>query len=594
MPNLNVALPETNQSILRPIVIDIIKQVQEITKINPNTNIFYPGEIQKMLTAGSDINSKQDRFAIFNTARYNFIEVEEDFNYETLGTTSIDGRGNPTVFEDEKLGVYISPLYASNNVTINFKYRCPSKTEALKWRDDIRIRISQMRDINLHDITYHYLLPAEFLVLLKIIYEKRENLLPYNQSFEEYMVSHSTDRLTLIGDLVGNDARLAISEKQCRIIGMFGFEGLPDKAERDDATGTWSISFSYKFSFDKPLGCNIRFPIMVHNQLLPPAYVGYYNKSIDLDKINKQFGNSGSALFAFESDTIMNTRVNPMPYIRIPEFDDYILKGVPHGTGSVIVALSEVDTTDKKSLLNLKELGSIVLDKDVLEFIQGIEYPYITKLYKSILHVSLYRNNEPTYTNTIDCTNNLDIKSLNELNLRNQHRIRISIVTDISLLTKEAIDRLRRYPKAFVKIIGAINELLRIHPDFNDLGNQELISNLDFNNVYAILTGMRYNNGSGESTGLYYNEGLRANEWPYLSDGSNYYEHGSSSPMNSRQAFIAGASPQNYNANTRYSSMRNFQFRDLDPRVVENYRMNNMAKNTVMVTGIIAISNNLK
>lgn len=591
MPNVNVALPETSQTILRPAVLDIVKQVQEITKIDPKSKIQFPGDIQTMQTAGTEIGTTQNRSAIFGSDKYTFIEVEEDYDLDGLGSTSVDGKGNYPVFLDEKLGVSLSPIYASYKVTINFKYRCPSKTEALKWRDDMRIRVSQMRDINLHNITYTYFLPLELLVLIKIIYEKRENYLGYGQSFQEYFISNSSDRLKLISDTVGKDTRLGIAETQGRIQGMYGFEGMPEKPERDDTNGSWTISFSYNFTYDKPIGCNMIYPVMVHNQLLPIGYTHYYNKSVDLDKINKEVRGSKVALFAFESDTIMNTSINPLPYIRLPEFDDYVIPGTPRGTGTAIMALCEVDTNDKKTLLNLNELGSLVMDKDILQFIKEVEYPYICKLYKSIINISLYRNKQPTYTTTIDSDNLLNIKAVNALDLRNQYRVRIAIVTDLTMLPKQAIDRLKRYPKAFVKLIGAINELLRNHPDLIRLADKEIISNLDFSNVYAILTGMRYNNGSGESTGLYYNQGIGANEWPYMSDGGNYYAVSKVSDVRLlREGFIAGASNVRGSSNTRNTTYRNYAFRDLDPNVVENYRANNVSKNIVMTTGIVALS----
>jgi hypothetical protein len=590
MPNVNVALPETSQTILRPAVLDIVKQVQEITKIDPKSKIQFPGDIQTMQTAGSEVGTTQDRAAIFGSDKYTFIEVEEDYDINGLGTTSVDGRGNSPVFYDEKLGVVLSPIYASYKVTINFKYRCTSKTEAIRWRDDMRIRASQMRDINLHSITYTYFLPLELLTIIKIIYEKRENYLGYGQSFQEYFLSNSSDRLKLISDNVGKDTRLGIAETQTRIQGIYGFEGIPEKPERDDSNGTWTISFSYSYTYDKPTGCNIIYPIMIHNQLLPIAYTHYYDKSIDLDKINKEFSSSRAALFAFESDSIMNTVINPLPYIRMPEFDDYVIPGYARGTGTAIMALCEVDTNDKKTLLNLNDMGSLILDKDILQFIREVEYSNICRLYKSIINITLYKNKQPTYTTTIDCDSDLNIKAVNPLNLRDQHRLRISLVTDLTLLDKRAIDRIKRYPKAFVKIIRSMNELLRNHPDLIRLSDKELISNLDFSNIYAIFTGLRYNNGSGESTGLYYNQGVGANEWPYLTNGDNYY--GECKPTQIRllkNNFIAGATPVQNNINTRCTSYKNYAFRDLDPRIVENYRKNNIGLNTVMTTGIVSL-----
>lgn len=596
MPNVSLTLPETSQSIIRPIIFDMVGQVQEITKISKESKIFFPGDIQKMQTAGSDIGSEQNRYAMFGTGRYVFITVEEDYDINTLGSTSTTGRENAPVFTDEKLATVISPLYASSQVTINFKYRCFSKTEALKWRDDIRIRISQMRDINLHNLTYHYLLPAELLFVLKIIHEKREAFLGYGQTYAEYVTSMSTERLTLIGDLVNQDARLGVSETQCRVLGMYDFEGMPEKPERDDDTGTWTISFAYKFTYDKPFACNIRYPVMVHNQLLPAEYVYFTDKSYDIDKVSKDFSDSNQALNAFEYDSIMNSRIDPQAIIRLPSFDDYNIRTAPRGTGTVFLALCEIDTADSRTMLNLADIDPIVIDKDIMQFIQEVEYPFISKLYKSVINISLYRNNELTVGGSIICDSQLNVKAIADLDLRNQHRLRFSLVPDLTMLNREAFDRLRKYPKALVKIIGAMNEIIKNHPDFNDLGDKSYISNADFSSVYAAITGHGYDNGIGGSKGNYMDGGLQANNWP--GSQTNFRPSGSFAYGGSRATRPIGnanRTPQVEGASSKYGSNASFNtfgrtiFSDIDPYVLENYRRNHIGLNAVMSTGVVAI-----
>ena len=463
MPNLTITLPENSQSVTRPVIMDIVRQVEEITKIDVSSKIFFPGDTQRMQTPGTNIDNNNERFAIFNTDRITFVEVEEDYNKDALSTTAVTRSEHIPIFQDEALRVKMTPVFATSAVTINFTYRCPSKTEAMRWRDDMRIRISQMRDLNLHTITYHYPVPLEYLVILKLIHEKRESVEPYGQSFQEYVYSFSNQRLKLVSDLVGKDTRLVIPDCQTRILGMFDFDGLPNKIERDETNGVYTIAFSYKFEYEKPIGCNMKYPVMIHNQLLPADYIEFTDDAYNLDKVNKTFPLSLYAMNAFETDTIMNGVIDPGYVLRLPEYDDFRLNQFHPGTGSVLFALCEVDT-DKKTLCNLSELGEIALDEDILNFIREKEYPYLTKLYQSILHVDLYRNEFLTNINTITCDNQLNIKAVNLLDLRNQHRIRLSIVCDLTLLSREAIDRLKGYPKAFVKIISAINELLRNHP----------------------------------------------------------------------------------------------------------------------------------
>lgn len=538
MPNFSLTVPETSQSVSRPITFDIIRQVQEITKIDKDTKIFFAGDIQKMQTAGTSIDSDTDRFAIFNSDRYAFIELEEDYDHDALGSTAVTRKEHNPVFIDDKLKVIVAPVYATSNIVINFKYRCPSKTEALRWRDDIRIRVSQMRDLNLHSITYHYMLPTEILLVLKAIYDKRETYLGYGQTFEEYVIEHASDRLTLIGDLVGNDCRLAISETQMRIIGLYGFDGIPEKAERNDSNGMWEINFSYKFSYEKPIACTMKYPIIVHNQLLPANITTFTDTSYDLDKVSKSFSISLDALNSFESDTLMNARVDPNALLRLPSFDDYVIPFATRGTGSVFIALAEVDIIDNRTLFNLDELGSFVIDPDIMAFIKGSEYPYICKLYKSIIQVELYRNEFLTSNGTILCDSSANIKASQDLDLRNQHRVRFSLVVDLTMLDRAALDRLRKYPKALVKIIAAMNELLKNRPDFNDLGDLSSVSWLSFSAIYTLMTGFSLDNGTGTTRGNWYNNGKL--------------------------------------------------FANIDPRIVENYRRNRININTVEVTSVIS------
>lgn len=553
MPNISLTLSGTDQSISRPVVLDIIGQLQDITKINPATKIFFAGDIRRMQTPGTSIDGNDERFAMFNTNNIIFIEVQEDFDINTVGSTAVTRPEQHPVFIDEALDVKVTPVYATTNMVINFRYRCVSKTEALRWRDDIRLRASQMRDINIHDLTYHYVLPLETLVLLKFIHDTKELTAPYNETYEEFIIRNSTDRLTLIGDLVNQDARLAISETQCRVVGLYDWDVLPEKTEREE-TGVWTVSFSYKFNFEKPIACHMRYPIMVHNNLLPSHYTLFTNAEQDLYHVPKNYPLSLGALAGFEHDTTMDYRRSHEPIIRLPRFDDFEIKHVPTGTGTAIIALCQVDQ-DKRQLLNLHELGDIALDSDILEFIQLVEYPYICKLYKSIFHISLYRNEHLTYTTTLDCDNTLMVKAVEDLNLRNIHRLRIALVTDLTLLPWEALDRLRRYPKVLVKVIACMNELLRNHPDFVNLGNKSRITELEFSPIYAILTGLNYDNGRGRPKGDFYGEGIRVNAWP----------------------------------NKGHNSYNKTLFRDIDPRIVAQYRNNRTSFNTVMPTGIISI-----
>lgn len=578
MPNILIPIPSVSQTVSRPVYIDMIQQVQKLTNIDSKTKIFYPGDIQKMQTQGSGIDS-DERFAIFNSDRYTFIEVEDNFDENALATTAVERSEHPPVFIDAKLGVEVKPVYATTSVTINFNYRCPSKSEALRWRDEARTRVSKMMELNLHKVSYHYQLPIDVIIILQEIHKKREAFLPHGQDFTEYVTSFADARLTLTGNIVGEHERLAIAETQTRIQGMYTWDALPEKAQRDDVTGTWSISFGYKFSFEKPIEVHIRYPIMVHNQLLDPLFIEFTDKAYDTDKDIKNFSKSFHAMHAFEMGTVMANRADKDYIIRIPGYDDYLIPDVRRGTGTVLIALTEIDL-NKRSIVNLRELGDYTIDPDILDFIANSEYPYIVKSYKSILNLSLYRNGFLASDSVMTCDSTLNLVATADLDLRNQHRVRLGICVDITLLDTRALTRLKAYPKAMVKIIGSMNELLKNHPDFNDLGNKKYLSGHDFSSVTSFLTGFRIPLGDGDSYSQLPGGNIRDIAFP-----------NPRSPYNGSNGLgpVTNVRGNSSNSSNGFNPNGPSLFDDIDPRVVENYRKNAISRATVLTSSIVAI-----
>lgn len=272
-------------------------------------------------------------------------------------------------------------------------------------------------------------------MVLKFIHQNREATLPYGQEFNEYITSFASSKLTLVSDMVGADTRLAIRETQGRVIGRFDIDDALNKPERDDSDGTWSISFNYIINYDKVIGCNMKYPVIVHNKLLPLKLVEFVNRSTNADKQLKSSAISTHALSDFESDSIMNSLKSPDQVLRVPYFDDFVTTSVPAYTASVFLALSEVED-DKRTLINLNELDELMIDTDILKYIKEVEYPYIGSLYQSPFHVTLYRDKFLAREDSLVCDSNLNIKATKDLDLRRQHRVRFSIVDNLTILKR--------------------------------------------------------------------------------------------------------------------------------------------------------------
>lgn len=491
MPNISIELPEVQQAVVRPSIIAVVDQIKEITGIPKDVMILFPGDIEKNYQPGSAISDKgEDRTQFMNNNLVE-IEVDEDFYKESLMTTAITRPEHLPIFIDDNLDIFVKPIYITSTVTITFKYRTTSKTVADRWRNDIRMRLSSMRDINLHNISYHYLIPPTVVTILGELHRLRENVAPYGETFEQYLVDHSSTRITDVATLNGGRSGLAITETQSRIIGYFDFDTQPDKFQKDDNNGTVINTFTYKFNYEKPVECNIKYPIMVHNQVLQKRFIPQ-RPADNMANHNFSYSLSLRNLNYFESQLQLDKAININSSIKIPAFDDFVLNTRPHHTAPVFSALCQITDTDKRTLLNLRELGDIVLDKDILDYIQVIDKQFITKLLASFINISFYRNGNLVEETAITVDNNLNVLATSDLDIRNVHHVVFSIFCDSDWLNDNVIARLKNYPKAFVKLLISMSEKLRNNPTFIDLYKRNNITQSEIE-YFVKNPSMRFN-----------------------------------------------------------------------------------------------------
>lgn len=490
MPFVKITLQENTESITRPIVMDIVNQVKSIVKIPDSVQIIFPGDTGKMQQQGSAIDNTS-RQTQLQSQRYVYIEVEELDDPQYGMSTAVNFPEYNPVFNDPKNFVQIGPLYSTSNVTIRFKYQAPSRTELKRWVDDIRMRISGMRDVNLHKIDYHFLMPDQYMLLLQAVYANLQQLSPTNQTFAQYVASNISTRAKLITDLVGQDIRLSIAETQMRIIGRYDFDAFPDKPEREEDNAVWTGSFSYKFTYERPTMMTARYPIMVANSLLPQEYIAFWNTNYNDLNVNRAYSYSIGSLSQFEVQNEPARYIDFNYEYRLPYYDDFNPQTTPTSAVGIFNALCEVDPADQQSLLNLNQLGDIILDEDILSFIVSSEYPFITNLYQSIFYLSFYTNYTLQSSGNLTCDAALNIKATAPLNLNNFHHVRLTIITDLSLVNVAFYQRLRYYPKALVKIVTAVNEGLRNNPVLQSIAELPYVNDADFSVLFANLLGLR-------------------------------------------------------------------------------------------------------
>ena len=575
-----LTIPNVTQSVHRPIVLDIVEQVKAITKINESTDVYFVSDEGYSQTPGSAI-AASSHLPKLGAKRMVLIDVEQSTNLDNLATSVSNRSEHIPILEDEKLGFLVRPIYESTDVKINFKYRTISKQEAKRWKDDIAIRVSAMRDMFVHSLHYHYGLPPQIWNLLGEIHSKREMNQGYGETFGQYIERLSKGRLTVVGEGTGTNTLPVIAEKATRIIGLFDFEAIPEKSEYEEETGTYMISFTYKFTYDCPVGCNAVYPIMVHNQYLADEYIVDTTAYPRLDLTPKRYSESGYAFAHFESEPLMSYVHPADQYIRIPSIDDYIMPTTHAGTATAILLLMSMDKPGKDQVMfNLQDLGDVQIDPDIMQFLVEVEYPYLTKLYYSVFHLSLLENDQLCDPMRLSVNNRMEVITHRNIDLRKTYRVRFALFVDLSLLHPSALERLARYPKAWVKFFQSANKLLHGRADFQNLGDQNYISQAQINLMKMLMGGI--------STANAWGGGISGGFAPGGYNGGGMYTPNS---FGSNGSYSSGINDENehlWTTLTRKGSL----FQDVPWEVVQQWIKHARSMKTVQLSGIIAIPNN--
>ena len=177
MPILQLPVPETKDSVLRPVVNTVMKDLMKIMNLDKNTSILFIDENEEgrqfnsnLLGQSSDkLDAKTNSYGASNRVKIN---VTEEMDNSYVMSTQVWRTNNMAIWRDDDLKILIKPVYATTELKITIENRFTDKSKALQWRNAMRMKVSNYQDINQHVIMYHYTLPKE---VITVKYIKRKN-----------------------------------------------------------------------------------------------------------------------------------------------------------------------------------------------------------------------------------------------------------------------------------------------------------------------------------------------------------------------------------------------------------------------------------
>lgn len=450
MPKVLHANDGVRESVTRPVVFDIVRQIQRWTGLH-DMPVIFPGDSEYALMPSSTIDNEP----AFNNAPGRAVmrlSVKEDYQTDRLLSTAVHQQDYPEFFYDDRLMVFMRPVYSPTLLTLEFEYHSTDVNNARRWRDEIRTRISTNRDIRTHIVNYSYLVPKEFEPLLAHIHELREAQAGYGEDLDTYLANHFTQNVTKItnmGEQKGNE-RWAVVEQQGRIMGKFDWSEVPDEPQRAGDTSRYRQVFTYQVFYDCPIATAVDYPVLVHNQLIDDRYLMHQPKD-DIQRFESHGSRSNTAIGAFEVDRMARPTIKSG--LRLPEFHEFYPRTAPRKTLQVLSALVAVEEGNR-TIMNFNEIDENWEFRQ--EFIDYMKYDHawVHKYGESLINLVVYDNHTPLDHSMFSMDENLNVILNFDPDLRRTYYVRLALLMDPSELSKPAIDRARENAEGMI-LIGA-------------------------------------------------------------------------------------------------------------------------------------------
>ena len=448
MPVFNTPIEEIDESIIRPVIFSVAKDIFNQLDLPESVPFMIRGESDQYLYRGSEIQACTQSLDDHN--RYEgeplfYIEADVSDNEMAVFTSPVMRAEERPAFSDKRLAVHLSPAYMSKRVDLNLRVT-GTMNQVERWRTTMRRKANQ-GVLNLHhEITYHYPIPLNYMRLLARIYNMRQAVAPYdvNESLAKWLKDSFIKPYQILNTAKGDFPLFTVCEKQVPIIGWFEYGNQPPKPQKVQDLSLNSLEFTYSFYFDCVETMTMRCPPMIHNQMLPRNFL-LRQPPLEVDYVMKEGSKAQEAFENFRyNGEAMSGRLGKVG-LPIPWYDDWIEDVNNPSYMTLVKILTSVDLADPYDILNYQALGAWKLNPLLIRYLKAT-YQKINLPYQNIISISQWRWGELTNMKDLEVSSDLAIRTKVALNPRDLHHHVLSILTDPSRLTDDAIDDLLQHP----------------------------------------------------------------------------------------------------------------------------------------------------
>ena len=456
MPKITLEINEIEKNINRPVVLQIVEDIRKLSDFPSTANVYFKAEASQTVNRESVMDSTDKKGVSFSHEDRILVEREMKYSDYRIYTSQPYRINFNPIFLDKEFNINLSPLIYEVEVETTITFISKDKPTLEKWRSNLRRKIGESAKAYEHRVDYTYPIDFKLLKILHHLYETKGKYIPNEESFIEWIARNSYEKITGITNQIGNGHLTVVEQGQIGVVGKWNLAETP-KLTKVDTGDVYQSEINYTFKFFQPTSLTLEYPIILNNEIVEPMYRLPCDFNVPL-----AFGTPEKLKWGLDITRSDAPKHYPCEPLILPCFDEWRPKRIPMGTATLYQALIKVDPDDPTYIMDLTDLGEeYTLAPWVLELMHVFNDD-VFLLGASPIIISFYRNQNWSEYELLRVTKSFKLYTNESMELFNEYHVRFGLYTDLTLLTEQAIKKIKEYGLLTNKLLETLG------PEYSD------------------------------------------------------------------------------------------------------------------------------
>lgn len=424
------------QTVTRPIIITLCKDIMTMLQMDQNTYVQYGDQvlINKSDTGRDTLSKSLPNKLLSVNVKENPVDGLEVSRVPLKAQT-------PSFYADKETNTSATTIYKDMELHLEVKFRTKSKAEATSMVNRIGLMTADSSYFNRHNLDISYEIPSTVGTFIGEVYKLKKSV--YTDLTEEDFSNNSfdmtrIDRINSLSSLMAKSSYV-LREAQVDVLGYINGDISNKEAQEEDQYHV--VEFTYTISYLKPIAMHISFPILIFNKTLPNSFTGLDNKPLITAKHFESFKDLEELLTKYSTFGINYNGY----YLTHPPQDDFTQPYELSGYQTVMSLLTVVDPVNTSNIMfNINNIGGLSF-KDSVKELMIFDKDIVGEMFNSLFFFALYENDRINFDNKLFLDEEGNVKHTIPLDITKTYRVFIYVINDATMLSCKSKTRTLKY-----------------------------------------------------------------------------------------------------------------------------------------------------